>query len=88
VRQLSEKVRSQAERLSNLEAYKSLLERRILDFDAKHPLPVTPNHLGLKTAEPQSTVELKRLLAIKEQDLTYSKQRNEKLMLELEQLKK
>ncbi len=66
-------MRSQAERLSNLEAYKSLLERRVLDYDPKHPLPVISSHIGQKTAEPQSMVELKRLLAIKEQDLTYSK---------------
>ena len=48
VRQLSDKVRGQAERLSNLESYKTLLERRILDFDPKHSFPVSSNHLGLK----------------------------------------
>jgi cell division protein FtsB len=33
-------------------------------------------------------VELKRQLAIKEQDLTYAKQRNEKMYQEVESLKK
>ena len=47
VKQLSDKVSSQAERLTALEAYKNLLEKRLLDFDPKHPLPVLPTHIGL-----------------------------------------
>jgi hypothetical protein len=68
VRQLSEKVRTQAERLSHLESYRSLLEKRLLDFDPRHPLPVTPNHLGLKPIEDQqsSLAEIRKQLAIKE----------------------
>ena len=42
VRQLSDKVRTQAERLTSLDAYRVLLERRLLDLDPKHPLPVLP----------------------------------------------
>lgn len=80
---------SQAERLTSLEAYKTLLEKRLLDFDPKHPLPVTPQHLGLQAGKSDSTiVEMKRQLAVKEQDLTYTKQRNEKLQQEVDQLKK
>ena len=37
---------------------------------------------------PPSIAEMKRQLAIKEQDLTYAKQRNEKLVQEIEILKK
>ena len=46
IRQLSEKVRTQAERLQLMEAYQALCEKRILDFDPAHPLPVAPYHLG------------------------------------------
>lgn len=77
-RQLSEKVRTQAERLQIMEAYKALCERRILDFDPEHQLPVLPNHLGTGSIAPQaeglnSPAELRRLLALKEQDLLYTK---------------
>lgn len=70
-----------------MDAYKSLVERRLLEFDPKHPLPVLPSHLG-NALPAKDQVEIKRQLAIKEQDLLYSKQRNEKLHLELESLKK
>lgn len=50
--QLSEKIRKQAthlahinERLQHEEAYSNLLERRLLELDPDHPLPVTPQHL-------------------------------------------
>lgn len=50
--QLSHKIRKQAthlahvnERLQHEEAYSSLLERRLLELDPDHPLPVTPQHL-------------------------------------------
>jgi hypothetical protein len=96
VKQLSEKVRTQAERLTALEAYKTLLEKRLVDLDPKHPLPVIPQHLGSKPFSPDlqiqslppNVVELKRQLAIREQDLTYAKQRNEKLANEVDSLKK
>ena len=45
VRQLSDKVRTQAERLTSLDAYRVLLERRLQELDPKHPLPVLPQHL-------------------------------------------
>lgn len=91
VKQLSEKVRSQAERLQKLETYKQLCEKRILELDPKHSLPVLVSHLGLRASQvdlPPNIVEYKKLLAIKEQDLTYAKQRNEKLSQEVETLKK
>jgi hypothetical protein len=50
-------------------------------------MPVLPQHLGLKDQQ-SNGVEVKKLLAIKEQDLMYAKQRNEKLMQELETLRK
>jgi len=96
VRQLSEKVRSQAERLQIMEAYKALCERRIQDFDPEHPMPVMPYHLGTNLGgsggaqggpQNQTTADLKRLLALKEQDLYYSNQRNEKLMREMNEMK-
>lgn len=40
VKQLSEKVRSQAERLQRLESYKSLCEKRIKDFQPDHQFPI------------------------------------------------
>ncbi len=68
------------------------MEKRLLEIDTKHPIPVTPQHLGQKPfseiSQPQNVVELKRQMAIKEQDLTYAKQRNEKMYQEVESLKK
>ena len=46
MKQLTEKVRDQAERLQSLESYKALCESRLLDFDPEHPLPLQPGHLG------------------------------------------
>lgn len=50
---LSAKIRLQAtelagltERLRHEEAYSRLVERRLLEMDPEHPLPVTPGHLG------------------------------------------
>ncbi len=60
------------------------MEKRLLEFDPKHPLPVTPQHLG----KDASAVEIRRQLAIREQDLTYAKQRNEKLKNEIEIMKR
>ena len=97
MRQLSEKIRLQAERLQIMEAYKALCERRILDYDPDHPMPVMPHHLGTvftpeagilgdEQAQNQTTADLKRLLALKEQDLLYAKQRNEKLLREIDDM--
>lgn len=74
-----------------MEAYKALCERRILDFDPGHPMPLMPQHLGTgsisqNTEALNSPAELRRQLALKEQDLLYTKQRNEKLSRELEQI--
>ena len=46
VRQLSTKIRKQAEQLMALENYKILSEQRISELCPGHPLPVTSNHLG------------------------------------------
>ena len=63
-----------------MEAYKALCERRILDFDPGHQLPILPYHLGQGIQnQDMSTSDLKRQLGLKEQDLQYTKQRNEKL---------
>jgi hypothetical protein len=92
VRQLSDKVRTQAERLTSLDAYRVLLERRLQELDPKHPLPVLPQHLTQRAFSapemPPNVVDLKKQLAIREQDLTYAKQRNEKLANEIESMKR
>ena len=46
MRQFSDKIKTQAERLSKLESYKKLCERRILDFQPNHALPITEEMLG------------------------------------------
>lgn len=61
-----------------MEAYKALCERRILDFDPEHQLPVLPCHLGAgsigtQAEGPSSPNELRKQLALKEQDLLYTK---------------
>lgn len=50
---LSKKIRTQASQLAQLNetlqqegAYSRLLERRLLELDPEHPLPVTPQHVG------------------------------------------
>lgn len=50
---LSKKIRTQASQLAQLNetlqqegSYSRLLERRLLELDPEHPLPVTPQHLG------------------------------------------
>ena len=59
-------------------------------------MPVMPYHLGTNLGgsggtqggpQNQTTGDLKRLLALKEQDLYYSNQRNEKLMREMNEMK-
>ena len=62
VQQLSEKVRTQAERLQRMEVYKQLCEKRIQDLFPSHELPVLPHHIGQQTSE----VELRKQLALKE----------------------
>jgi len=73
VRQFSEKVKMQAERLQRLEAYKKLCERRILDFDPQHTLPITEEMIGTpseSTRDPTAVfaqqTDYKRQLALKE----------------------
>jgi hypothetical protein len=46
MKQFSDKIKTQAERLQKLEAYKKLCERRILDFDPSHTLPITDDMIG------------------------------------------
>lgn len=48
VKQLSQKVRKQAERLMQLETYRELCEKRIKEFAPEHPIPVLESHLGSK----------------------------------------
>ena len=67
-----------------LEAYRHLVEQRLLQFDPHHVLPVSQEHLlqspgktdgghitSIETIN--SSADLKRQLAIKEQDLLYAK---------------
>lgn len=77
--------------MQKLESYKKLCERRILDLEPNHALPVTEDMLGASaeaTRDPQKgSGELKRQLALKEQDLVYAKQRAEKASKENEYLR-
>lgn len=50
--QLGDKIRAQAKRLSALEQYKLLCEKRILELHPGHDLPVRPEHLGTQSADP------------------------------------
>lgn len=94
MRQFSEKIKTQAERLQKLEAYKRLCERRILDFEPQHALPITEDMIGTPgestrdpTAVQAQQTDFKRQLALKEQDLVYAKQRAEKALKENEYLR-
>ena len=46
VAQMSERIRHQAKQLIELEAYKALCERRILELCPGHPLPIQKSNLG------------------------------------------
>ncbi len=46
VKQLSQKIKKQAEQLQELGNYRLLCERRIQELAPGHPLPVQPSHLG------------------------------------------
>jgi len=46
MRQFSDKIKTQAERLQKLEAYKKLCERRLQDYDPNHALPITEEMIG------------------------------------------
>ena len=86
---LSEKVRQQANKLQDLENYKSLCEKRILQLSPENSIPVTENDLGngherFKGTECQ---ELQKIIEIKNQDLHFSKKKIEKLIMENEHLK-
>ena len=50
IEQLKEKIRSQAQRLNELESYKMLCEKRVIELCPDHPLPVLTSHLGKSTA--------------------------------------
>ena len=43
---IEKKVREQAKRLLDLQAYKNLCEQRILQFMPNHALPLLPSHLN------------------------------------------
>lgn len=56
-----------------MEAYKALCERRILDFDPNHQMPIMPYHLGSSelsnhddNMQNNTAADLKRQLALKE----------------------
>jgi chromosome segregation ATPase len=46
VMQLGDKIRQQAKRLTSLEQYRLLIEKRLRELSPSHPLPVLPTHLG------------------------------------------
>jgi hypothetical protein len=49
IKKLMDKIRRQAEQLIQLENYKLLCEKRILEFAPEHPLPVELSHMGNST---------------------------------------
>jgi hypothetical protein len=60
IKQFSEKVKMQAERLQQMEAYKNLCERRICDFDPNHDFPVRTEHIGQQSEQFASATDFKR----------------------------
>ncbi len=46
VKQMTQKIKGQAEKLHELGNYRLLCEKRILELAPGHPLPVQPSHLG------------------------------------------
>jgi len=50
VQSLKEKVRQQARRLSALEQYRLLCEQRVKELSPDHPLPVSPEHMGVPSS--------------------------------------
>ena len=72
VQQLREKIRTQAQRLRNLEQYRLLCEQRINELYPGHNFPVKPEDLGTHQS-PSSTQELlmaKQKIARLEQQLS------------------
>jgi hypothetical protein len=49
IKKLMDKIRRQAEQLIQLENYKLLCEKRILELAPDHPLPVELSHMGNST---------------------------------------
>ena len=77
-----EKVRTQAERLEQLEEYKNLIEARLTELIPDHPLPVLHSHLGTEAVG--SKMGENRLLQLNQEN-HFLKKRNEKLQFEIEQ---
>lgn len=48
IKQMSQKIRKQAERIMQLENYKGLCEARLKEISPNHPIPVLEAHLGSK----------------------------------------
>ena len=75
-----EKVRTQAERLEQLEGYKNLVEARLSELG--HPVPVQAAHLGKPLGGAKPPSQETRLLQVSQENM-YLKRRNEKGFIDL-----
>ena len=48
IKQMTQKIKKQAEQLHELGNYRLLCEKRLLELAPGHPLPVQPSHLGTR----------------------------------------
>ena len=76
--QLGDKIRTQAKRLSSLEQYKLLCEKRILELCPGHELPVKQEHLGAQTGDSlrQQLYQAQQQIARLEQTIANSSSAN------------
>lgn len=80
-----EKVRTQAERLEQLEGYKNLVEARLSELG--HPVPVQAAHLGKPLGGAKPPSQETRLLQVSQENM-YLKRRNEKLQCDVDSLRR
>ena len=83
VMQLAEKIQQQAKQLQELEDYKIICEKRILELCPSQRLPITESQLGNVPSYSLQVKELKAVLSQREQELIFERKRNSQLQLEL-----
>ena len=90
---LEGKLREQAGKLHELESYKLLCERRILELSPGHPLPLKNSHLGKpapkdsRTFSSQASSKLELQIQLKGKELHSLQQKIDKISAENKQLK-
>jgi len=70
-KQMTQKIKRQAEQLHELGNYRLLCEKRILELAPGHPLPVQPSHLGHPNKGNYQMAELQEILKAKEEEILY-----------------